>query len=125
MKALNNLYKTEPALYEKQFSHEGFEWIDTSDRDNSVVVYARKGNVHKEQLIIILNMTPVPRDNYRIGVPMQGIWNEILNSDEHHFGGSGKTNKSVIMAEEIAWQGKAYSISLTIPPLGASILKVK
>ncbi len=125
MKALNNLYKTEPALYEKQFSHEGFEWIDTSDRDNSVVVYARKGNVNKEQLIIILNMTPVPRDNYRIGVPMQGIWNEVLNSDEHHFGGSGKTNKSVIMAEEIAWQGKAYSISLTIPPLGASILKVK
>lgn len=125
MKALNNLYKTEPALYEKQFSHEGFEWIDTSDRNNSVVVYARKGNVHKEQLIIILNMTPIPKDNYRIGVPMQGVWTEIFNSDEHHFGGSGKTNKSVIMAEEIAWQGKAYSISLTIPPLGASILKVK
>ncbi|MEA5260430.1 1,4-alpha-glucan branching protein GlgB [Arcicella aquatica] len=125
MKALNHMYKTEPALYEKQFSHEGFEWIDTSDRNNSIVIYARKGNVSKEQLIIILNMTPVPHENYRIGVPMMGIWNEILNSDEHDFGGSGKTNKSLIMAEEIAWQGKAYSISLNIPPLGASILKVK
>ncbi len=125
MKTLNHLYKTEPALYEKQFSQEGFEWIDTSDRENSVVVYARKGNIHKEQLIIILNMTPIPRDNYRIGVPMQGVWSEIFNSDEHQFGGSDKTNKSVIMADEIAWQGKAYSISLTIPPLGASILKVK
>ncbi len=125
MKALNHMYKTEPALYEKQFSHEGFEWIDTSDRNNSIVIYARKGNVSKEQLIIILNMTPVPHENYRIGVPMMGIWNEILNSDEHDFGGSGKTNKSLIMADEIAWQGKAYSISLTIPPLGASILKVK
>ena len=119
------MYKTEPALYEKQFSHEGFEWIDTSDRNNSIVIYARKGNVSKEQLIIILNMTPVPQEHYRIGVPMMGIWNEILNSDEHNFGGSGKTNKSLIMAEEIAWQGKAYSISLNIPPLGASILKVK
>ena len=125
IKALNHMYKTEPALYEKQFSHEGFEWIDTSDRNNSIVIYARKGNVSKEQLIIILNMTPVPQEHYRIGVPMMGIWNEILNSDEHDFGGSGKTNKSLIMAEEIAWQGKAYSISLNIPPLGASILKVK
>lgn len=125
MKALNHLYKTEAALYEKQFSQDGFEWIDTSDRNNSVVVYARKGNVHKEQLIIILNMTPLPRENYRIGVPMQGIWAEIFNSDSHEFWGSGKTNKSLIMADEIAWQGKAYSISLTLPPLGASVLKVK
>ncbi|MES2517558.1 MAG: 1,4-alpha-glucan branching protein GlgB [Bacteroidota bacterium] len=125
IKALNNLYRTQPALYDKQFSQEGFEWLDTTDRENSVVVYARKGNIGKEQLIIVLNMTPVPRTNYRIGVPMQGMWMEVLNSDNQAFWGSGQVNSSVMMAEEIAWQGKAYSISITIPPLGAVVLKLQ
>ncbi len=125
MKALNNLYKTQPALYDKQFSPEGFEWLDTTDRENSIVVYTRKGNEHKEQLIVILNMTPVPRPDYRIGVPLQGVWEEVLNSDDPKFYGSGKVNKTAMMAEQISWQGKAYSITLTIPPLGAVVLKVK
>ena len=125
VKALNNLYKTQPALYDKQFSQEGFEWIDTSDRENSVVVYARKGNESKEQLIIILNLTPMPRPDYRIGVPLSGIWEEVLNSDDTAFYGSGKVNSSAIITDEISWQGKAYSICLTIPPLGAVVLKVK
>lgn len=125
VKSLNHLYKTEGALFDKQFSHEGFEWIDTSDRENSIVVYARKGNKHKDQLIIVLNMTPIPRTNYRIGVPMQGVWQEVLNSDDTQFGGSGKVNDSALFADEIAWQGKAYSLSITIPPLGGVILKVK
>jgi 1,4-alpha-glucan branching enzyme len=125
IKSLNNLYKTEAALYDKQFSHEGFEWLDTTDRENSIVVYTRKGNIAKDQLIILLNLTPIPRPDYRIGVPMQGIWQEVLNTDDTAFWGSGKVNKSAIMADEITWHGKAYSIALTIPPLGAVILKVK
>lgn len=125
VKALNNMYKTQPALYDKQFSPEGFEWIDTTDRENSIVVYARKGNDRKEQLIIILNLTPVPRPEYRIGVPLSGIWSEILNSDDAIFYGSGKVNESAIISEEIAWHGKAYSICVTIPPLGAVVLKLK
>ena len=125
VKALNNLYKTQPALYDKQFSQEGFEWIDTSDRENSIVVYARKGNESKEQLIIILNLTPVSRPDYRIGVPLSGIWEEVLNSDDTAFYGSGKVNSLAIITDEISWQGKAYSICLTIPPLGAVVLKVK
>lgn len=125
VKALNNMYKTQPALYDKQFSPEGFEWIDTTDRENSIVVYARKGNDRKEQLIIILNLTPVPRPEYRIGVPLSGIWSEVLNSDNTAFYGSGKVNSSAILTEEIAWQGKDYSICLTIPPLGAVVLKLK
>lgn len=125
VKALNNLYKTQAALYDKQFSHEGFEWIDTSDRENSIVVYARKGNDHKDQLIVVLNMTPVPRPDYRIGVPMHGVWTEVLNSDDQAFWGSGKVNQSALIADEIAWQGKAYSIAITVPPLGAVILKVQ
>lgn len=123
--ALNALYKSQPALYDKQFAQEGFEWIDTSDRNNSVLVYSRKGNERKNQLIVVLNMTPVPHSNYRVGVPMQGIWTEIFNSDSEEFYGSGKTNKDALIAEEISWQGKAYSIALTLPPLGAVILKVK
>ena len=115
IKTLNHLYTTEAALYDKQFSHEGFEWLDTTDRENSVVVYTRKGNIVKDQLIIILNLTPIPRPDYRIGVPMQGIWQEILNTDDTEFWGSGKVNKSALMADEISWQGKAYSIALTIP----------
>jgi len=125
VKALNNLYKTQPALYDKQFSPEGFEWIDTSDRENSIVVYTRKGNERKEQLIIILNLTPVPRPEYRIGVPLSGIWSEVLNSDDTAFYGSGKVNHSSIITDEIAWHGKAYSICITIPPLGAVVLKLK
>jgi 1,4-alpha-glucan branching enzyme len=125
VKALNNMYKTQPALFDKQFSPEGFEWIDTTDRENSIVVYARKGNDKKEQLIIILNLTPVPRPEYRIGVPLAGIWTEVLNSDDTAFYGSGKVNNSAIITEEIAWHGKAYSICLTIPPLGAVVLKLK
>ncbi len=125
VKALNNLYKTQPALYDKQFSPDGFEWIDTTDRENSIVVYARKGNDRKEQLIIILNLTPVPRPDYRIGVPLAGVWTEILNSDDTAFYGSGKVNGSSIITQEIAWQGKAYSLCLTIPPLAAVVLKIK
>ena len=125
IKTLNHLYRTEAALFDKQFSHEGFEWLDTTDRENSVVVYSRKGNIAKDQLIIILNLTPIPRPDYRIGVPMQGIWQEILNTDDTEFWGSGRVNKSALMADEISWQGKAYSIALTIPPLGAVVLKVK
>jgi 1,4-alpha-glucan branching enzyme len=125
VKDLNKMYKGQPALYEKQFLSEGFEWIDTSDRENSILVYARKGNTPKEQLIIILNMTPMPHPEYRIGVSMQGIWEEILNSDSPEYGGSGKNNKSASMAEPIAWHGKAYSLSVTIPPLGGLVLRVK
>lgn len=125
VKELNLLYRNEHAMFDKQFAPEGFEWIDSSDRNNSVVVYARKGDSHKEQLIVVLNLTPIPHNNYRIGVPMQGIWQEILNSDDTKFGGSGKTNPEPIFAEEVSWQGKAYSIPLNLPPLGGLVLKVK
>ena len=89
------------------------------------MVYARKGNDRKEQLIIILNLTPVPHPEYRIGVPLSGIWSEVLNSDNTAFFGSGKVNEPAIITEEIAWHGKAYSICITIPPLGAVVLKLK
>ncbi len=122
VKALNTLYKGEGALYEKQFSSEGFEWIDTSDRENSILVYARKGNVYEEQLVVVLNLTPVVRNDYRIGLPLAGEWKEVLNSDDTMYWGSGNKN-TVIHTQPVGWQGKEQSTTLTLPPLGAIILK--
>jgi 1,4-alpha-glucan branching enzyme len=122
VKALNTVYKGEPALYQKQFSHEGFEWIDTSDRENSILIYARKGDVFEEQVVVVLNLTPVTRADYRVGLPLAGEWVEVLNSDSTVYWGSGQSNSN-IHTQPVGWQGKAQSVTLTLPPLGALILK--
>jgi 1,4-alpha-glucan branching enzyme len=123
IKALNKLYKTEPALYEKTFTWNGFEWIDGGNADDSILVYRRIGNDPKNDLVIILNMTPVPRKNYRIGVPKKGTWKEIFNSDSKAYWGSGLTNPKPLKSEAVEWQWKKDSVVLTIPPLGAVVLK--
>ncbi|RRB00817.1 1,4-alpha-glucan branching protein GlgB [Larkinella rosea] len=123
MKALNRLYRNEPALYEQSFVAEGFEWIDTMDRENSIIVYARKGTRTKEQIVIALNMTPIPRTDYRIGVPVPGTWVELFNSDNSAFFGSGLVNPNPLVSEPQEWHGRSASIELTIPPLGAVVLK--
>ena len=84
-KALNELYKTEPSMYDYSFSHEGFEWIDTQDRENSVLVFARKASDPAHNTVVVLNLTPVPRPSYRVGVLSEGSWEEIFNSDETRF----------------------------------------
>jgi len=123
VQALNILYKTEPALHQKQFDQEGFEWIESNDQGNSVITFLRKGNSPKQQIIVILNLTPAPRENYRIGVPLPGVWKQIFNSDKNEFGGSDYPVDGAMMTEEINWQGKAFSISLNLPPLSAIMLK--
>ena len=125
MKALNALYRTETALFEKSFSPDGFEWIDTSDRENSIVTYARKGNQEGDVLLIVLNMTPIPRQDYRIGVPQAGTWTEIFNSDRREFYGSGLVNAEPLQSEAEKWHGRPDSIRLTVPPLGAVVLKAQ
>ncbi|GAB3943331.1 1,4-alpha-glucan branching protein GlgB [Spirosoma harenae] len=125
VKALNNLYKTEPALYERNFTADGFEWIDTTDRENSVVIYSRKGNNPDDTVLVVLNMTPIPRSGYRIGIPSAGTYHEIFNSDAMEFFGSGVVNANPIGSEDQAWQGRPQSIQLSIPPLGAVVLKIK
>lgn len=124
VKALNKLYRTEPALYERSFTPDGFDWIDTSDYQNSVVLYTRKGNDPANSLVIALNMTPIPRENYRVGVSAAGTYEELFNSDASEFYGSGKINKNPIGTEELPWQGRLQSIRVTLPPLGATILKL-
>lgn len=117
---LNNLYKTHPALFVHDFEHQGFEWIDCHDVQQSIISYRRKNQY--EELIIVLNFTPVPRENYRIGVPEEGIYSEIFNSDSHYYDGSNVGNAAV-PSEPTPWMNHPHSINLTLPPLGAIILK--
>ena len=123
IKSLNKLYKEEPALHEQQFSVDGFEWIEHNDAENSTLVFIRKGNKAANNLIIACNMTPVPRDSYRIGLPKLGKLKEVYNSDLKKFGGSGNYKNSNITAQKKEWNFRKYSTEINIPPLGMVILK--
>jgi 1,4-alpha-glucan branching enzyme len=123
MKALNRLLKSQPALHEYNFSPEGFEWIDASDRENSTFVYIRKSLDPTDQLVVVLNLTPVARHNYRVGLQFDGTWTEIFNSDSLEYYGSGVTNPEPMASQPESWQGRANSIAIHLPPLGAVVLK--
>jgi 1,4-alpha-glucan branching enzyme len=121
--ALNKLYKSCPALYEKQFTAEGFEWINYSDNENAVLAFVRKGNDPKNELVVVCNLTPVIREGYRIGVPGKGKLTEIFNSDETQYGGSGVGNAKPVKADAIPWNGREFSASLVLPPLAVVVFK--
>ncbi|SFD50410.1 1,4-alpha-glucan branching enzyme [Chitinophaga sp. CF118] len=123
VKALNNLYTSYPALYAKQFEYYGFEWVIISDYDNCVLGYKRKGLAPEDDLLIVLNMTPIPREDYLIGMEEEGTWTEILNSDAPQFFGSGVMNTSPVTTQKEFFNGKNYTIKLRLPPLGAAIFK--
>jgi len=123
---LNKLYKSHPALYEKQFSHEGFEWIEWSDSENSVLSYLRKGNKPKETVLVICNFTPVPRENYRIGVPSEiykakSKLTEILNTNKKEYGGSGDYLTEQVEVEAVPWNSRENSIKLDLAPLATMV----
>jgi len=120
---LNRLYCEERALYELENDPAGFEWVDCNDTGASIVSLLRKAKRPEDTILIVCNFTPVPRETYRIGVPSGGYWRELLNSDAKEYAGSGVGNAGGMMAEEIAVHGRAYSLSLTLPPLGALFLK--
>ncbi|MCO5723822.1 1,4-alpha-glucan branching protein GlgB [Robiginitalea marina] len=119
---LNTLYRGQPALYEKQFSPEGFQWIDYGDWENSVLTFIRKGRDSKDDLIVACNFTPVPREGYRIGVPKTRQLKEIFNSDATRYGGSGMENGSAKVSRT-PWHGFDRSISVNLPPLGVVIFR--
>ncbi|MEO9571418.1 MAG: 1,4-alpha-glucan branching protein GlgB [Polaribacter sp.] len=125
VKDLNKLYKKEPALHQKQFSHEGFEWIDHGDHQNSVMTYIRKGNDEKENVIVILNLTPVPREKYRIGLPKKGTLKQLFNSDVKKYTGTGNYKNLKLKSSNIEWNGRENSIELNLPPLGMLVFKYK
>ena len=121
VKDLNHIYKTHPALFSHDFDHHGFEWIDCHDVQQSVISYRRKNKF--EELIVVLNFTPVPRENYRIGVPEPGTYTEIFNSDSQFYDGTNMGNGATL-SEPVAWMNLPHSINLNLPPLGAVILKL-
>lgn len=123
IKDLNKLYKKEPALHQKQFSAEGFEWIDYNDAKNSVLVYMRHGNDTKDDIIIACNMTPIPKETYRIGLPRKGTLKEIFNSDLKKYFGSGVYKNKASASEAKAHHFRDHSIEIQIPPLGMVAFK--
>lgn len=120
---LNKLYRTQPALYEKQFSHEGFEWINHNDYENSCMSYIRKGNNFEEELYIVCNFTPILREGYRIGVNKKGKLIEVFNSDSTNYEGAGNLN-SPISTESIEYNGRENSAQITLPPLGVVVFRL-
>jgi len=120
---LNALYKSQPALHEKQFSPEGFEWINYSDHQNAVMSFIRKGNKPKDDVIVVCNFTQVVRQNFRIGLPKKGKLTEIFNSDTLVYGGSGVKNPNKLTVEAFPYDGRDYSIELLLPPLSVTVYK--
>ncbi len=119
---LNKVYKSQPALHEKQFSPEGFEWIEWNDAENSVLTYIRKGHDSKNNLVVIANFTPVTREKYRVGVNGTKQLKLIFNSDDVKYSGSGVGKKTVKPSTK-AWNGRDNSIEVNLPPLGLLIYK--
>jgi 1,4-alpha-glucan branching enzyme len=123
VKGLNFFYRSEPALYKYGFSHEGFEWIDADDANASIYIYSRKSDKAKDTLVVVVNLTPVYRHNFRIGIPMKGKWKEVFNTDDELFYGSGKINPNVMETEAIPANNQLQSIEINVPPLAVTIFK--
>lgn len=123
VRQLNQLYRSESALHERDFEHQGFSWIDCHDYNQSILSFARHGET--ESLVCVFNFTPVPRQRYRIGLPGDGEYQEIFNSDSSLFGGSDVGNGGALKIDRHPWMGQPVSASLTLPPLGCVIFKKK
>jgi 1,4-alpha-glucan branching enzyme len=119
---LNKAYRDLPAFHEQDMVQEGFEWIDCCDTENSIVSLTRYDKDRAMPIVAVLNFTPMPRQNYQIGVPANGHWREVLNSDATLYGGSGQGNMGGVEASPIPLHGRKWSVTLTLPPLGAVFL---
>jgi 1,4-alpha-glucan branching enzyme len=120
---LNRLYRSEPALYECDCDPAGFAWVDCNDAEQSTLIFVRKGKSTDAAVLVACNFTPVPRHNYRVGVPRGGLWREILNSDAEEYGGSRQGNLGEIEAAPISSHGHPYALNLTLPPLSVALFK--
>ncbi|MFC0408595.1 1,4-alpha-glucan branching protein GlgB [Roseomonas elaeocarpi] len=119
---LNAAYRAVPALHRRDTSPDGFSWVIGDDRDQSVFAFYRWGEWGDAPVLVVCNMTPVPRENYRIGVPSEGTWHEIVNTDAARYGGSNMGNGGTVEAEAIASHGQEHSLLLTLPPLATVVL---
>jgi len=120
---LNRVYRDEPALWEVDFSHEGFLWLEPNDAMSNALAWIRISREGTRKLVCVANLSPVPRDGYRVGLPSAGSWLEVLNTDSAYYGGGGVGNLGAVEAEERGWHGQPYSAELTLPPLGVVWLR--
>jgi len=120
---VNAMYRREPALHELDFDPAGFEWVDCHDAERSVLTFLRKGQSTGDIILVVCNFTPVPRHNYRVGVPRGGAWREMLNSDGREYGGSGQGNIGGAEAAPISAQGRLHALTIAVPPLSTLFFK--
>jgi len=118
---LNTLYRGQPALYELDFDPKGFAWVDCKDYQRSVISFLRCGRNPDEELLFVCNFTPVVRQNYRVGIPQEGFWKEVLNSDAPLYGGSGQGNFGGLHSVPLPIHGHSFSLNMTLPPLGVLV----
>jgi 1,4-alpha-glucan branching enzyme len=120
---LNGLYRRENSLHEVDFEYTGFEWIDCHNYQDSILAYVRRASNPADFLVVLCNFTPVVRQNYRLGVPEGGWYQEVFNSDSEYYGGSNVGNFPGVMAEQRESHGRPFSVELTLPPLSVVVLK--
>ena len=120
---LNRVYRDQPALWQVDFSHEGFEWIDANDAEESMIAFLRKPKGGGALVAVACNLTPLPRENFVLGVPRAGAWRELLNSDAKVYGGAGWGNLGAVEAAPLPAHGRPYSLTLTLPPLSTLFLR--
>jgi 1,4-alpha-glucan branching enzyme len=120
---LNRIYRENPSLHQKDFSNDGFRWVQRGDWEQSALSYLRLGDEGAPPLLVVCNFTPVPRYNYRVGVPRGGYWRELINSDAAEYGGSGMGNLGGVEAAPMPYEEYSHSLTLTLPPLAALVFK--
>lgn len=123
VRAMNHVYLNQPSLWEKEHGWDGFSWVDANNSRQGIIIFQRMGKDERDSLTVILNMQTETYRNFRIGVDRKGRYEEIINSDDIVFGGSGKTNPKLRLAEPVPMHGKPFSISVTVPPVGGVIFK--
>jgi len=124
VKDLNLVYRESPALHELDCEHNGFAWIESDNRDNSILTYVRMGDKGMAPVLVIVNLTPTPHQQYRIGVPQEGYYSELLNTDSSHYGGSNTGNAGGIKSEHLPMHGQPHSICIAVPPLVTVIFEL-
>lgn len=120
---VNTLYRGQPSLYQFDFQASGFEWVDCKDSQRSIISFLRRGRNPNDQLLFVCNFTPVVRENYRVGVPLEGYWSEILNSDAPLYGGSSQGNLGGLSTIPLPIHGRPYTLNMRLPPLGVVVFQ--
>lgn len=120
---LNEVYRSEPALHARDCDPSGYEWIDGGDAANCVLSFLRRSGDPKDDIVVVCNFTPIPRESYRVGVPSAGFWREIVNTDAKEYAGAGWGSMGGVASSPAPWHGRPHSVSLTLPPLGVVFLK--